>query len=126
MLPVIAASWALMKKALSPSSRPTGEPWSIPKSKHRGRIVKTTGEGMLVEFASVVDAVRCAVEVQRGMAERNVEVQYLLAAEVAAIGHGLQGNRFAAWLSRYGLRWFSLFSARRARVGRGHDGPHRL
>ena len=34
---------------------------------HRGRIVKTTGDGMLVEFASVVDAVRCAVEVQRGM-----------------------------------------------------------
>ena len=36
---------------------------------HRGRIVKTTGDGMLVEFASAVDAVRCAVEVQRGMAE---------------------------------------------------------
>jgi len=36
-----------------------------------GRIVKTTGDGLLVEFASVVDAVRCAVEVQRGMAERN-------------------------------------------------------
>ena len=40
----------------------------------RGRIVKTTGDGMLVEFASVVDALRCAVEVQRTMAERNVEV----------------------------------------------------
>jgi class 3 adenylate cyclase len=38
---------------------------------HRGRIVKTTGDGMLVEFASAVDAVRCAVEMQRGMAERN-------------------------------------------------------
>jgi adenylate cyclase len=38
---------------------------------HRGRIVKTTGDGMLVEFASAVDAVRCAVEIQRGMAERN-------------------------------------------------------
>src|SRR5476651_93872 len=34
---------------------------------HRGRIVKTTGDGMLVEFASAVDAVRCAVEVQRAM-----------------------------------------------------------
>jgi adenylate cyclase len=43
-----------------------------PKIKeHRGRIVKTTGDGLLVEFASVVDAVRCAVEVQREMAERN-------------------------------------------------------
>jgi TolB-like protein len=43
-------------------------------TEHRGRIVKTTGDGMLVEFASVVDAVRCAVEVQRAMAERNAEV----------------------------------------------------
>jgi adenylate cyclase len=40
-------------------------------TEHRGRIVKTTGDGMLVEFASAVDAVRCAVDVQRGMAERN-------------------------------------------------------
>jgi adenylate cyclase len=43
-------------------------------SEHRGRIVKTTGDGMLVEFASVVDATRCAVEVQRGMAGRNADV----------------------------------------------------
>jgi len=41
---------------------------------HRGRIVKTTGDGMLAEFGSVVDAVRCAVEIQRGMAERNLDV----------------------------------------------------
>ena len=34
---------------------------------HRGRIVKTTGDGMLVEFASAVDALRCAIEVQDGM-----------------------------------------------------------
>ena len=39
---------------------------------HHGRIFKTTGDGLLVEFASVVDAVRCAVEVQQEMAERNV------------------------------------------------------
>jgi TolB-like protein/class 3 adenylate cyclase len=46
-----------------------------PKIKeHRGRIVKTTGDGLLIEFASVVDAVRCAVEVQREMAERNAGV----------------------------------------------------
>ena len=43
-------------------------------TEHRGRIVKTTGDGMLVEFVSVVDAVRCAVDIQRGMAERNAEV----------------------------------------------------
>src|SRR5215475_5167371 len=40
-------------------------------AEHHGRIVKTTGDGFLAEFPSVVDAVRCAVEVQRGMTERN-------------------------------------------------------
>ena len=43
-------------------------------AEHRGRIVKTTGDGLLVEFASVVDAVRYAVEVQRAMAERNADI----------------------------------------------------
>src|SRR5271169_955318 len=43
-------------------------------AEHHGRIVKTTGDGMLVEFASVVDAVRCAVDIQREMAERNADV----------------------------------------------------
>jgi len=41
---------------------------------HRGRIVKNTGDGFLAEFPSVVDAVRCAVEVQRGMADREPEL----------------------------------------------------
>src|ERR1700756_1689059 len=40
-------------------------------AEHRGRIVKNTGDGFLAEFQSVVGAVKCAVEVQRGMAERN-------------------------------------------------------
>src|SRR5262252_8064546 len=43
-------------------------------AEHRGRIVKTTGDGILVEFVSVVDAVRCAVDIQRGMIERNTNV----------------------------------------------------
>ena len=43
-------------------------------SEHRGRIVKNTGDGFLAEFASVVDAVRCGVEVQRGMIDREPEV----------------------------------------------------
>src|SRR6266540_4511002 len=43
-------------------------------AEYGGRIVKTTGDGLLLEFSSVVDAVRCAVEVQRGMAERNAGV----------------------------------------------------
>ncbi len=43
-------------------------------AEHRGRIVKTTGDGMLVEFASVVDAVRCAVAVQQAMPERDTGI----------------------------------------------------
>src|SRR5271169_4206745 len=43
-------------------------------AEYRGRIVKTTGDGMLVEFGSAVDAVRCAVEVQRGMTLSNVDI----------------------------------------------------
>jgi adenylate cyclase len=42
-------------------------------SEHHGRIIKNTGDGALVEFASVVDAVRCAVEIQRGMIDRNAD-----------------------------------------------------
>ena len=43
-------------------------------AEHRGRVVKTTGDGLLAEFASVVDAVRCAGAVQDSMRERNTEV----------------------------------------------------
>jgi adenylate cyclase len=43
-------------------------------AEHRGRIVKNTGDGLLAEFSSVVDAVRCALAVQRGMAQRNTDV----------------------------------------------------
>jgi len=43
-------------------------------AEHRGRLVKTTGDGLLVEFASVVDALRCAVEMQREMVGRNTDV----------------------------------------------------
>src|SRR5213078_30207 len=44
-------------------------------AEHRGRTVKNTGDGLLAEFASVVDAVRCAVDVQRGMNDREPEVR---------------------------------------------------
>jgi adenylate cyclase len=54
--------------ALKAIRRELGDPKIV---EHRGRIVKTTGDGLLVEFASVVDAVRCAVEVQREMIARN-------------------------------------------------------
>jgi adenylate cyclase len=42
-------------------------------AQHHGRIVKTTGDGLLVEFGSVVDALRCATECQRGMAEHDAD-----------------------------------------------------
>jgi adenylate cyclase len=45
-------------------------------AEHHGRVAKLMGDGALVEFASVVEAVQCAVEVQRGMAERNVAVPH--------------------------------------------------
>jgi adenylate cyclase len=44
-------------------------------AEYRGRIVKTTGDGLLIEFASVVDATHCAIDVQRGIMERNVSVR---------------------------------------------------
>jgi TolB-like protein len=43
-------------------------------AEHRGRIVKTTGDGLLAEFASAVDAMRCAMQIQRAMAERNAAI----------------------------------------------------
>src|SRR5215469_9714562 len=57
-----------MHAALSALRREVTEP-NI--AEHRGRIVKTTGDGLLAEFPSIVDAVRCAVELQREMALRN-------------------------------------------------------
>ena len=43
-------------------------------AEHHGRVVKNTGDGAIAEFASVVDAVRCADEIQCGMAEQNIDV----------------------------------------------------
>src|SRR5262245_20153669 len=43
-------------------------------AEHHGRVVKNTGDGMLAEFSSVVDAVRCALNLQRGMKERNAPI----------------------------------------------------
>jgi adenylate cyclase len=50
------------------------EPVEPKIAEHHGRTVKNTGDGMLVEFSSVVDAVRCAVEIQRGMIDREPDV----------------------------------------------------
>ena len=56
----------------------TGHLRSLDRSRefaqHRGRVVKNTGDGLLAEFSSIVEAVRCAVDVQRGMVDRNADV----------------------------------------------------
>ena len=59
---------------------------------HRGRIVKTTGDGMLVEFASAVDAACCAVEVQRGIATQNISVPLETGVELFRIGIHIGGG----------------------------------
>ena len=50
------------------------ELWDQKTAQHKGRVVKTTGDGQLLEFPSVVDAVRCSFEIQQGMAERNARL----------------------------------------------------
>jgi adenylate cyclase len=52
-------------------------------AEHNGRLVKTTGDGFLVEFSRVVDALRCATEVQAGMAERNAEIAASASSSIA-------------------------------------------
>jgi adenylate cyclase len=51
---------------------------------HQGRIVKTTGDGLLAEFTSVVEALRCAVAIQRGMLAGNVDVPRIDASSCAS------------------------------------------
>src|SRR5215469_5625127 len=52
---------------------------------YRGRVVKTTGDGLLVEFPSVIDAVRCAVEIQRAMVERGGPIQFRIGVNLGDI-----------------------------------------
>jgi len=72
-------------------------------AEHRGRVVKNTGDGMLAEFSSVVDAVRCAAEVQRAMADRNAEtpedkrITFRVGINVKSIP---SPSTYRGWLSR--------------------------
>jgi adenylate cyclase len=62
-----------MRRAPSKRSKGYRRDLIDPKiAQHRGRVVNTAGDGFLVEFGSAVDAVRCAIEIQRAMAERNL------------------------------------------------------
>src|SRR5438874_541794 len=79
-------------------------------SEHRGRIVKTTGDGLLLEFPSVVEAVACAVAVQRGMAERNIETpeqQRIVLRIGINLGDGIVEEIITA-LSR--IRWLFVIA----------------
>jgi adenylate cyclase len=86
-------------------------------AEHQGRVVKNTGDGFLAEFPNVVDAVRCAVEVQRRMAERNspipqseriefrvgINLGDVIAEEHDIFGHGVNvAARLEALPSRAG------------------------
>src|SRR5438477_1353208 len=79
-----------------------------PKIKeHRGHTVKNTGDGLLAEFPSVVDAVRCAVEVQRGMAERNAEAMVGMVLFGESTNAGRMCSLALILLGLIGLKFFS-------------------
>ena len=54
-------------------------------AEHKGRIFKTTGDGILIEFPSVVEAVACAVAVQRGMPERNAAIRKISGSSFGSV-----------------------------------------
>jgi len=62
---------------------------------HHGRLVKTTGDGLLVEYSSVVDALRSATEIQAGMAERNAPVP-----QTSASSSGSGSTSATSWSRR--------------------------
>ena len=88
-------------------------------TEHRGRIVKTTGDGMLVEFVSVVDAVRCAVDIQRGMAERNSTCRRTNASNSASASMSATLSATQRYIWRRRQRSGSAGSARRPRRDHG-------
>jgi adenylate cyclase len=95
---------------------------------HHGRIVKTTGDGVLAEFASVVDAVRCAGEIQRAMADRDLDLAEerrlrlrigINLGDVIVHGDDIFGDGFAAQCAS-ALRQGSG-AARAAAIRRGYS-----
>ena len=107
---------------------------------HHGRVVKRTGDGFVIEFRSVVDAVRCAIEVQNGMAERNTELPPERRIEFrvgsgsrTAEGTGLPANiieEFRRDMTRLALvreQISSIEKTRAERLERAPDtGPHAI
>ena len=87
---------------------------------HHGNIVKTTGDGLLAEFASIVAAVECAVEIQRSMAERNVGE-----AEDQQIRSGAGYSAFVRFAPRADLAYQTSRSSRptRCEIRRAGESP---
>ena len=85
-------------------------------AEHRGRVVKNTGDGMLAEFSSVVDAVRCALDVQRGMAERNAHLPEDQRIDVR-IGDWRSGLYYAELTSPDGRIGYAPFVVRPTTLG---------
>jgi len=63
-----------MRRLRTSASKPSGQFVEPKIREHRGRMLKNTGDGFLSEFSSVTDAVRCAIEIQRGMLDRERSV----------------------------------------------------
>src|SRR5712664_463385 len=92
-------------------------------AEHRGRIVKTTGDGLLVEFPSVVDAVRCAVAVQQAMPERNAGVAADTRIELRIMRPASRSAKFSALIEevRFAADLYGAFPVKRLFLGFAHS-----
>jgi adenylate cyclase len=70
----LLVSWAATTKELSQALKDCRELVAVKSKQHRGRIINSPGDSALIEFASAVDAARCAVEIQKEMARRNAVI----------------------------------------------------
>ena len=83
---------------------------------HKGRVVKRTGDGLLVEFRSVVDAVRCAIEVTVGTKSSNTRVQRPRVREAVCAAYAQTGRTEAIKASRFARRVYMRRSTARMAV----------
>ena len=99
---------------------------------HHGRIVKRTGDGSIIEFRSVVDAVRCAIEVQNGMVERNAglpperRIEFRIGIHLGDVVEEADGDLMGDGVN-IAARWRALPSRARSvfpstPIGRSRDG----
>jgi len=95
-----------MRRLRTSASKPSGQFVEPKIREHRGRTLKNTGDGFLSEFSSVTDAVRCAIEIQRGMLDRERSVPKerrilfrigINLGDVIFEEHGIFGHRPDTW-----------------------------